>query len=108
VCRVLLIAASRRAHVGSTCFLFQAAPAIGPVPGFRVDQIRWSGRLPETEEPTDLAGVEMFGEPQGPAERPTALCHVEAPRIGVQPRSPAGEAVPRVGDDHPVHGHDAQ
>ncbi len=33
MCRVLLIAASRRAHVGSTCFLFQAALAIGSVLG---------------------------------------------------------------------------
>jgi hypothetical protein len=56
----------------------------------------------------DPADVEVLGGPQGPTERPTALCRVEAPRIGMQPRSPAGEAAPQIRDDHPGHGHDAQ
>ncbi len=108
MCRVLLIAASRRAHVGSTCFLFQAALSIGPGTAFRAGPIRRSGALRVPEEVSDLADVEVFGDPEGPAERPTALCRVEASRIGMQPRSPAGEAVPKIGNDVPVHGHDAQ
>jgi hypothetical protein len=50
----------------------------------------------------------VFGDPQGPTERPTALCRVEASRIGMQPRSPAGEAAPRIRSDEPGHGHNAQ
>jgi hypothetical protein len=112
MCRVLLIAASRRAHVGSTCFLFQAAcrsfPVIGPGPEIRAGPIGWSAPLPGIEERSDLTGVQVLGGPQGPTERPTALCQIEAPNLWVQPRSPSGEAVPSIGDEDPVDGHDAQ
>ena len=40
------------------------------------------------------------------ARRRSALA--QAPQIGMQPRSPTGEPVPRIGNDDPVHGHDAQ
>ena len=108
MCRVLLIAASRRAHVRSTCFLFQAAVSIGSGPWARGDPIRGPDVLGGPEELSNPAGVEVFGDPQGPTERPTALCRVEASRIGMQPRSPTGEAVPGIGNDFPVHDHDAQ
>jgi hypothetical protein len=86
MCRVLLIAASRRDHFGSTCFLFQAM----------------------LTKFANLAGVGLTWHPKGPAERPTALCHVKTTRIGMQPRPPAGEAAPRIGNNYPVHGHNAQ
>lgn len=77
------------------------------VPSVRAGPIRGSVAL-MFEEPTDRTGVEMFGDPEGPTERPTALCHVETSRIGMQPRSPAGEATPGIRGENPGHGHDAQ
>ena len=60
----------------------------------------------------DRGDVEWSGvnprDPKGPAERPTALCRGETTQIGMQPRSPTGEAAPQIGDENPVHGHDAQ
>lgn len=81
---------------------------IGPDPEIRAGPIGWSDSLPGFEERSDLTGVQVFGGPQGPTERPTALCQIEASRVWMQPRSPAGEAVPSIGDQDPVHGHDAQ
>jgi hypothetical protein len=78
------------------------------IPQFRDSPIRRPAVVPANEELPDLAGVEVFGGPESPTERPTALCHVEAPLIGMQPRSPAGEAAPQIRDDDPGHGHDAQ
>ena len=60
----------------------------------------------------DRGDVEWFGvnlrDPKGPAERPTALCRVQTSQGGMKPRPPAGEAAPRIGNNYPVHGHNAQ
>ena len=60
------------------------------------------------QEVTNPGGVELIGDPQGPDEGSTTLCHVEASLIGMQPRSPSGKATLRVGNDIPGHSHDAQ
>ena len=60
------------------------------------------------QEQPNPGRVELSGDPQGPTERPTALCRVEAFRAGMQPCSPAGEPVPKIGDEFPVDSHDTQ
>ena len=45
---------------------------------------------------------------QCPAERPTSLRAGEATGIGMQPRSPTRQALPGIGNDDSVHGHDAE
>jgi hypothetical protein len=90
--------------LGRPAFFFQAArrPVVGGGPVDGPD-----GFL-SFQESANLGGVELFGEPKGPAERSTTLCQVEAPRLRMQPRSPTGEATPRIGYEHPIHSHDTQ
>jgi hypothetical protein len=80
----------------------------GRAPKIRGGPIRGSVVVLRVEESPDLADVEVFGDPEGPTERSTALCGVEASRIGMEPRTPAGEAAPRVRNNDTGHGHDTQ
>jgi hypothetical protein len=60
------------------------------------------------QERTNLCGFGRDGQAKGPAERTTTLRDVEAPHTGVQPRSPAGEEVPLVGNEYPFNDDDAE
>ena len=60
------------------------------------------------KECANLCGFGRDGQAQGPAERTTTLRDVKAPHTGVQPRSPAGEEAPRIRNENPVYGDDAE
>lgn len=49
-----------------------------------------------------------MGQAQGPPERATTLRGIQAPHTGMQPRSPPGEAVPRVRSQNSCNGNDAK
>ena len=48
--------------------------------------------------PLECRGIERARRAEGPWERPAAQRQVEAPRLGVQVRAPAGQRAPGVRD----------